>query len=171
MRTTEGTRKLGRRPRAGKGFRPRCGYPWAPVCLPAPGRITLRDACVRDLGGVGGGGAGMPYLGFSRSKPHISLPANVIIKEVFQETPVRDWRSKTGKGRRSVKGAAPGSGPRKAALVQGGVRKQWRSYSRKLFISLHPGWEGHRPRRCLPSEGVPGHSHRCGPSGSKSLVR
>ena len=65
----------------------------------------------------------MPYLGFSRSKPHISLPANVIIKEVFQETPVSDWRSKIGKGRRSVKGAAPGRGPRKVALAQGGVRK------------------------------------------------
>ena len=62
MRTTEGTRKLGRRPRAGKGFRPRCGYPWASVCLPAPGRITLRDACVRDLGGGRGGRHALSWL-------------------------------------------------------------------------------------------------------------
>lgn len=93
----------------------------------------------------------MPYLGFFRSKPHISLPANVIIKEVFQETPVSDWRSKIGKGRRSVKGAAPGRGPRKAALVQGGVGKQWRSHSRKLFISLHPVLGG------TPSQALPAH--------------
>ena len=93
----------------------------------------------------------MPYLGFSRSKPHISLPANVIIKEVFQETPVSDWRSKIGKGRRLVKGAAPGRGPRKVALAQGGVRKQWRSHSRKLFISPHPVLRG------APSQALPAH--------------
>lgn len=77
----------------------------------------------------------------------------MIIKEVFQETPVRGWRSKTGKGRRSVKGAAPGRGPRKVALVQGGSGNNGGRIPGSYLYPSILCWEGHRPRRCLPSEG------------------
>lgn len=56
MRTTERTRKLGWRPRAGKDFRPRCGYP-EPLCASQPQEESRYGTPVCGIGGSGVGQA------------------------------------------------------------------------------------------------------------------
>lgn len=91
MRTTERTRKLGWSPQAGKGFRPRPRKNHASRC-PCAGLV---------------GGWGRHTLSWILQEQTSHQPScSVIIKEVFQETPVSDWRSKTGKGRGRSRGSA-----------------------------------------------------------------
>ena len=72
---------------------------------------------------------------------------------MFQENPVREWRSRVRKGRRSDKGAMPGKILGKAALVHAGVREQWRLNSRRLFISFHPVLGGAQSQALPAPEG------------------
>lgn len=88
---------------------------------------------------------------------------------MFQENPVREWGDWLGKGRRSDKGASPGTVLGKVALVPAGVRKQWRSHSRRLFITLHPVLGGVQSRALPAPEGSPlTKSRRCGLSGVRA---